>query len=115
MIAIGDIKIDDYVNSFNVVIKSRNINKTSNLQGDLLMDRTKLKHFVSFNINLMDEIEWKKIVKIIEKSSFSFTFKSVKEGQITREFICEEISSPRYTVINGVDYYKDISLSFEEI
>lgn len=115
MLAIGNINIDDYVNNLQVTIKSRNINKSSNLQGDLLMDRTKLKHFISFNINLVDENEWKEMVKELEKSSFNFSFKSAKEGQITREFVCEEIPSPRFVTINNVDYYKDISLSFEEI
>lgn len=115
MILIENIKIDDYVNNFETVIKSRNVNKTANLQGDLLMDRTKLKHFISFKINLIDENEWKNIVKILEKSSFNFSFKSASLGQITREVICEEIPSPRFVVIGRTDYFKDIQLSFEEV
>jgi hypothetical protein len=115
LIIIEDKNIDDIVNDFNITIKSRNINKTANLQGDLLMDRTKLKHFVSFKINLIDFAEWQYIVKILEKSSFHFSFRSPKDGQITREFVCEEIPSPRFKVINGTEYYKDIQISIEEL
>lgn len=115
MIVIENINIDDLVNDLNTTIKSRNVNKTSNLQGDLLMDRTKLKHFISFKINLVDFDEWQSIIKILEKSSFIFSFKSPKDGQITREFVCEEIPSPRFKVINGLEYYKDIQISIEEV
>ena len=93
LIVIENINIDNFVNGFNVNIKSRNVNKASNLAGDLLMDRTKPKHFISFKINLINYDEWNPIVNILEKSSFQFSFKSPKDGQITREFVCEEIPS----------------------
>ena len=112
---IENIKIDDYVNELVITREARNQTKVTNLLGDRTIDRGKLKYLISFKINLISNNEWSSLLSILESSSFHVTFFDAKEGEITREFSIDTIPSNRFIIAGDTVYYKDITLSLEEL
>ena len=112
---IGTIKVDDYVNTLVVTRYARNLVKNTNLLGDRTIDRGKLKYKLDFKLNLLTNAEWKPLLDLLLQSSVSITFFDASEGEITREFSIDSVPSPRFIVAGDTTYYKDITLSLEEL
>ena len=112
---IESINIDDYVNDLVISIAPRNQTKSTNLLGDRVIDRGKLKYEISFKINLISNAEWSPLLEVLKRSSFNVTFYDAHEGEITREFSIDSIPSSRFIIAGDVVYYRNISLKLEEL
>lgn len=112
---IDTINIDSYIESLNVEQVARNQTKQNNLLGDYIIDRGVLKYKISLTLNLLTSSEWGALKEKMKSSFFSVTFDDDTLGQITRQFTCDSFPSPRLLKTPTQSYYKQISLTLEEM
>lgn len=112
---IGTINVDNYITNYNDTVEPRNQSKQNNLLGDYIIDRGKLKHKLTFTLNLLTNTEWAELKAIMKNTFFPVKFIDDNLGEITLQFTCDSLPAPRkLRISDALSYYSDISLTLEE-